>query len=316
MRTIGIVLYPDVMMLDVAGPLDVFIVANRYLPKNEQYDIYTIAADKKPFYVSNGVKVIADFSIEDSHRSFYMLMIPGGPGAHLRTHPELVPWLKATSENSEVCASVCTGAFILAETGILDGYRVTTHWEYIEKFSKRFPDVNVERNKVIVRDRNILTCGGVTAGIDLALSVIAENHGRQIATDIAKVLLVVTKRKGGQVQFSPILAEVSEYESSIGKVESYIIENINKPLKIEMLAVVANMSVRSFTRQFKNETGLSPIEYVQRCRVDKARQLLESTKIPIKSVAFNCGLSDAHHLRNLFIKYFSTSPSAYRSQFE
>lgn len=190
MKTVAIVLFDELLLLDVAGPLEVFSVANRYLPAEEGYRIITISAGAREVRASNGMRMTADYCLADAPASFDILLVPGGPGAYDRQDTRLWQWLREVTPNSAMYGSICTGAFILAAAGLLDQRQVTTHWHYLERFIKRFPAALVETNQVVVQDGDLVTSGGVTTGIDLALHIVAQQHGRAVALDIAKVLLV------------------------------------------------------------------------------------------------------------------------------
>jgi len=198
---------------------------------------------------------------------------------------------------------------------LLDGYRVTTHWHYTERLIRRFPKALVETDKIFLQDRRLITSGGVTAGIDLALSIVAQDHGRKVALDVAKVLLVVMKRQGGQAQFSPSVAAVATQESAITRVQNHVMEHLEEPFTIERMAALAAMSSRHFARVFAREVKMTPMEFLQGARIDRARQLLESTDLPLKTVAFRSGFGSVRHMRFLFSEKLGLTPVQYRQQF-
>jgi len=198
MKTVAMVLFPDFLMLDMAGPLEVFSVANRYLKPDLHYQLTTLGTERGLLRASNGVQVQADLHIDEAAERYDLLLVPGGPGAYNQRFPGLFAWLNNAVPRAERYGSICTGAFILGHACLLDGYRVTTHWNYTERLIKAFPKATVTTDQIYVEDRNLITSGGVTAGIDLALAVVAKDHGKKIAQDVAKVLLVVMKRQGGR----------------------------------------------------------------------------------------------------------------------
>ena len=315
MKTVAMVLFPDFLLLDMAGPMEVFSIANRYLEPQHQYQLLTLGTERGPMRASNGVTVQADIHIDQAWAAYDVLLVPGGPGAYNDQHPGLHIWLRAAAQRATRYGSICTGAFVLGEAGLLDGYRVTTHWHYTERLVRRFPKALVETDKIFLQDRRLITSGGVTAGIDLALSIVAHDHGRNVALDVAKVLLVVMKRQGGQAQFSPLVAAVASQESAITRVQHYIVEHLDEPFTIERMAELATMSSRHFARMFVKEVNMTPMEFLQGARIDRARQLLESTDLPFKTVAFRSGFGSVRHMRSLFSEKLGLTPAQYRQQF-
>ncbi|WP_394558881.1 GlxA family transcriptional regulator [Aquipseudomonas alcaligenes] len=316
MKNVAILLFPDVLMLDVAGPIEVFSIANRYLPGDRQYRISTISSTADTnVRASNGLHMLAEHKLADAPTSFDLLLIPGGPGAYNGEHGELLPWLRSASAASRRYGSICTGAFLLGEAGLLDGRQVTTHWNYTERLAKRFPSVRVGTDQIYIKDGELITSGGITAGIDMALAILAEDHGRQVAVSVAKVLLVAMKRQGGQAQFSPMLAEVAREESPISRVQQHILEHLDEELSVEQLAGIAGMSSRHFARVFARDVGLPPMEFVQSARIDRARNLLESSDLPLKTVAYRAGFRSVRCMRVQFGERLGLTPAQYRHQF-
>ncbi|WP_070887650.1 GlxA family transcriptional regulator [Pseudomonas argentinensis] len=314
-KTVAIVLYADVLMLDVAGPIEVFSIANRYLPESDHYRILTLGADSLGVRASNGIGMQADQLAVDAPVAYDTLLVPGGPGAYNDRHPHLYGWLRDAAQASRRYGAVCTGAFILGEAGLLDGHRVTTHWHYLDRLGKRYPKAQLESDQLFTKDGKLLSSGGVTAGIDLALSILADDHGKKLALDVAKVLLVVIKRQGGQAQFSPLLPPTGQGATPLDRVQQYVLENIQEPFTVEQLAELAAMSVRNFARVFTRELQMTPMEFVLNARVDHARALLESTDLPLKTVAFRSGFGSTRHMRQLFDKCLGLTPVQYRHQF-
>ncbi|WP_434603686.1 GlxA family transcriptional regulator [Pseudomonas sp. Z4-7] len=315
MKTVAMVLFPDFLLLDMAGPLEVFSIANRFLAPEQHYQLLTLGTERGALRASNGVTVQADIHIDQAWAAYDVLLVPGGPGAYNDRHPGLHTWLRASAQRATRYGSICTGAFILGEAGLLDGYRVTTHWHYTERLIQRFPKALVETDKIILHDRRLITSGGVTAGIDMALSIVAQDHGRKVALDVAKVLLVVMQRQGGQAQFSPLVAAVAAQESAVTRVQHYVMEHLEEPFSIERMADLAAMSSRHFARVFQREVKMTPMEFLQGARIDRARQLLESTDLPLKTVAFRSGFGSVRHMRQLFSEKLGLTPVQYRQQF-
>lgn len=241
--------------------------------------------------------------------------MPGGPGAYNEKSEPLLAWLRGAVARAERYGSICTGAFVLGYAGLLDGFRVTTHWHYTERLIKGFPKATVQTDQIFVEDRNLITSGGVTAGIDLALAVVAQDHGKKVAQDVAKVLLVVMKRQGGQAQFSPLMAAVAPHETPITRVQNYVLEHLDEAFSIERMASLANMSSRHFARLFAREVNMTPMEFLQSARIDRARNLLETSDAPLKTVAYKSGFGSVRHMRFLFSEKLGLTPAQYREQF-
>ncbi|MGY2374560.1 GlxA family transcriptional regulator [Pseudomonas sp. SDO524_S393] len=315
MKTVAMALFPDFLLLDMAGPLEVFSIANRYLPAAAHYQLLTVGTEPGALYASNGVKVQPDLSLDQAQDAYDLLLIPGGPGAYNKCHPELLPWLREAAPRAQRFGSICTGAFVLGHAGLLDGHRVTTHWHYTERLIKAFPKAIVETDRIYLQDGRLITSGGVTAGIDLALSVVAQDHGKQVAVEVAKVLLVVMKRQGGQAQFSPMTAAVAPLETPVTRVQNHVLAHLEQPFSIESMAEFAGMSARHFSRLFTKEVQMTPMAFLQGARIDRARQLLETTDLPLKTVAFHAGFGSVRYMRFLFSEKLGLNPTQYRQQF-
>lgn len=316
MRSVAVVVFQDMLLLDVAGPVEVFSIANRYLEPEHHYKISTISSeDELRVRTSSGIALTADTGIDGAIEAYDVLLVPGGPHAYNQVFPRLQCWLRNQAPKVGCLVSICTGAFILGQAELLDGRRVTTHWSYIERLAQAFPKAEVETNQVFVRDGNLITSGGVTTGIDLALSIVAEHHGKQIALAVAKVLLVVMKRLGGQMQFSPLVAAVAKEDSPVARVQSYVLENVMEDFSVERMAGLVAMSSRHFSRVFSREVNMTPMEFVQRVRIDHARKLLETCDIPLKTVAYRSGFASARQMRVLFSNKLGLTPMQYRRKF-
>lgn len=315
MKTVAMALFPDFLLLDMAGPLEVFSIANRYLPPAQRYRILTLGTEPGPLRASNGVMVQADLLLEQADDAYDLLLVPGGPGAYNECHPALLPWLRAAVPRARRYGSICTGAFVLGYAGLLDGHRVTTHWHYTERLIKAFPEAIVETDRIYLQDGRLITSGGVTAGIDLALSVVAQDHGKQVAVEVAKVLLVVMKRQGGQAQFSPMTSAVAPQETPITRVQNHVLAHLEQSFTIESMAALAGMSARHFARLFAKDVQMTPMAFLQGARIDRARHLLETTELPLKTVAFHAGFGSVRHMRFLFSEKLGLTPTQYRQQF-
>ena len=315
MKTVAMALFPDFLLLDMAGPLEVFSIANRYLPPAQHYRILTLGTEPGPLRASNGVMVQADLLLEQALDAYDLLLVPGGPGAYNECHPALLPWLRAAVPRARRFGSICTGAFMLGYAGLLDGHRVTTHWHYTERLIKAFPKAIVETDRIYLQDGRLITSGGVTAGIDLALSVVAQDHGKQVAVEVAKVLLVVMKRQGGQAQFSPMTSAVAPQETPITRVQNHVLANLEQYFTVESMAALVDMSARHFARLFAKDVQMTPMAFLQGARIDRARHLLETTELPLKTVAFHAGFGSVRHMRFLFSEKLGLTPTQYRQQF-
>lgn len=315
MKTVAMALFSDFLLLDMAGPLEVFSIANRYLPPAQHYRILTLGTEPGPLRASNGVMVQADLLLEQALDAYDLLLVPGGPGAHNECHPALLPWLRAAVPRARRFGSICTGAFVLGYAGLLDGHRVTTHWHYTERLIKAFPKAIVETDRIYLQDGRLITSGGVTAGIDLALSVVAQDHGKQVAVEVAKVLLVVMKRQGGQAQFSPMTSAVAPQETPITRVQNHVLANLEQSFTVESMAALVDMSARHFARLFAKDVQMTPMAFLQGARIDRARHLLETTELPLKTVAFHAGFGSVRHMRFLFSEKLGLTPTQYRQQF-
>jgi transcriptional regulator GlxA family with amidase domain len=316
MKSVAIVLFPDVQSLDVAGPLDVFAEANRFIPAGDGYRIVTIGAAPYPILASNGMALGAQVEIDEAPDQFDVVLVPGGPLLpDADAMPSINRWLKAAAPKAERYGSICTGAFILGHAGLLDGKQAATHWSHAQQLADRFPLARVEPDRIYVRDGALITSAGVTAGIDMALSLVAQDHGAAIALAVAKRLLVVVQRQGGQSQFSPYLTEAGGDDSPVAKIQRYVMEHIAEPFSVERLAEVVSMSPRSFARIFARDASVTPAEFVQRARIDAARHLLEGSDMVIKAVAYHCGFASAARMRLIFSQRLGVTPTQYRERF-
>jgi transcriptional regulator GlxA family with amidase domain len=317
MKTVAIVLFPGVQALDVAGPLDVFAEANGFLPADDGYHMVTLGAAPYPIIASNGMPLGAHFDIDQAPDQFDVVLVPGGPLLpESEAMPRLTAWLRVASLKADRYGSICTGAFILGHAGLLDGKRAATHWSHAQQLAEQFPLAQVEPDRIYVRDGGMMTSAGVTAGIDMALALVAEDHGAAISLAVAKRLLVVAQRQGGQSQFSPYLTATAEDDSPVAKIQRYVMEHIAEPFSVERLAEVVSMSPRSFARVFARDAKVTPAEFVQRARIDAARHLLEGSDMVIKAVAYHCGFPSAARMRLVFTQRLGVTPTQYRDSFQ
>jgi transcriptional regulator GlxA family with amidase domain len=315
-RKVAIVIHGGVQALDVAGPVDVFAEANGYVAEGSGYETVLIAADRELLRASNGMKISADLGFDDAEGRFDIVLVAGGPALpEAPSDPELTQWLRRVPERAELYGSICTGAFALGHAGLLDGHQVTTHWQNAKQLAARFPGAEVVPDRIYIRDRRLMTSAGVTAGIDLGLALVGEHHGPQVAVAVAKRLVVVAQRQGGQSQFSPYLTAPANEDSPIARVQMHVMEHIGDKHTLPSLAEAVGMSVRNFGRAFVQATGITPHEFVEQARIDAARRLLEGSDRPLKAVAFDCGFGSADRMRIVFSERLGVSPAHYRASF-
>jgi transcriptional regulator GlxA family with amidase domain len=312
-----VVAFEDVQLLDVAGPVQVFATANETIAKTggtPPYTVRVVAPQARSVVASAGV-VLATDDLPPHDTPVDTLIIAGGPGVKVAAaEGEFVRWVRARARTARRTASVCTGAYLLAATGLLDGRRAATHWSFVDDLARRFPAVRVESDPIFVRDGSVWTSAGVTAGIDLALALVEEDLGRTVALAVARYLVMFLKRPGGQAQFSAALS-LQSGEEPFGRLHAWINANLSRDLSLPVLASQAAMSERSFSRRYHEATGLTPARAVDRLRVEAARQLLSDTKVPIKRVARRCGFGTEETMRRSFVRLLSTSPRDYRTRF-
>lgn len=316
MKTVALAIFPGVQALDVAGPLDVFMEANGFLPDGSGYDLTLVAADRAPLRASNGLRMSADVSFSEAEKSYDLVLVAGGPGLpSAAADPALTDWLAAMAPRAGRYGSVCTGAFALGHAGLIDDRTVTTHWQNAALLAQRFPKARVEYDRIYSRDGALVTSAGVTAGIDLGLALVQEDHGPDVALSVAKRLVVVAQRQGGQSQFSPYLVPQAEQDSPIARVHAHVMAHLRDDHHVDVLADVAGMSARTFARSFKQETKMTPGDFVESARIDAARNRLEGGDLALKVVAFDCGFSSAEHMRQVFVRRLGLTPSQYRASF-
>jgi transcriptional regulator GlxA family with amidase domain len=316
MRTVAIAVFPGVQALDVAGPVDVFAEANGFVDEGSGYEIVLVSPQAGAVRASNGTRLFADFACKDATERYDTALVAGGPTLPTDApDPHLTDWLVDVASHCERYGSICTGAFALGHAGLLDDRDVTTHWQNAPLLAQRFPRARVELDRIYLRDGNLITSAGVTAGIDLALALVGEDHGAKVALAVAKRLVVFAQRRGGQSQFSPYLSAPADETSPVAKVQAYTMEHVRERLSVEKLAEVAGMSARNFARTFVQLAGVTPHEFVEQARVDAARNALESNDAPLKTVAYECGFGTAERMRLVFSRRLGVSPNEYRTSF-
>ncbi|QEX18014.1 transcriptional regulator [Hypericibacter terrae] len=315
-QTVAIVVHEGVQALDVAGPLDVFSEANSFLDSADRYETVLVAAHRNPLRASNGIGLVADLTFEEAAGSFDIVLVAGAPTPpEAEPAPYFVQWAKELPRRSSVYGSICTGAFVLGYAGLLDDRRVTTHWQDAQALAARFPKAKVEPDLIYVRDGQLITSAGVTAGIDLGLALVRQRHGAETALKVAKRLVVVAQRQGGQSQFSPYLTAPSDPGAPIARIQDHVMADIAGRHTLDSLAAAVGMSTRNLARHFVRETGITPHEFIERARVDAARMMLEGSDRPLKAVAFDCGFGSADRMRIVFSTRLRVTPAQYRASF-
>ncbi|WP_328673659.1 GlxA family transcriptional regulator [Streptomyces sp. NBC_00328] len=316
-RRVVVVVYAGAMALDITGPIEVLDIANRLLdPGAVPYRIELVSADAPLVRTSSGVSVGAQ-PLEAGQGSVDTLLVPGGwsVGEALRDQA-LVSWIGAAAARSRRVASVCGGSFLLAEAGLLDGRRATTHWAYSETMARRYPAVTVDAEPIFVWDGPFVTSAGVSTGIDMALALVEADHGAALALETARFLVLFLKRHGGQSQFSAMLDAQLADHPPIRTAQEWILENLHNPLPVAEMAERANMSPRNFARVFRREVGTTPGQYVQRTRIARARELLETTDLPIGQIAGRCGFGAPETFFRSFGRTLGLTPKEYRHRFQ
>ncbi|WP_235840278.1 GlxA family transcriptional regulator [Citrifermentans pelophilum] len=317
-RTVVLVGFEGASALDITGPYEVFAAASTMTPESDSlpYRVMLLADQAGPLRTASGLCLVADESWRDYHDKPDTLLIAGGPDVTpLIGNDDFLEWLKGMAEKACRIGSVCTGAFALADAGLLDGRRATTHWDAVERLAGYYPQVSVEPDSIFVKDGNIYTSAGVTAGMDLALALVEEDLGRQTALAVARQLVMFLKRPGGQSQFSSRLQAQAIEGSRLSPLLSWLAKNYRQPLNVEEMASRTAMSKRTFCRIFVAETGVTPAYYLERLRLEHAVSLLEASGISLDATAKECGFSGDEQLRRAFRRHRGITPQEYRDRF-
>ena len=326
-RHVAMLVYPDCLLIDAVGPTEVFNFVNaalqvtgRISPSEIVYSVSIVAEKNGPVKTSSGVSLVADKGYEDIDESIDTLMIAGA------THPQhlegpikdakLQSFLVNAMPKVRRMVSICTGALILAETGLLDGRKATTHWLFCDQLALQHKNIRVEPDKIFVRDGNMYTSGGVTAGIDLALSLVEEDWGWEVAASVARGMLIFMRRPGGQSQFSSYVFNEAKNRKDFRELQAWIVSNPHKDLGVEQLAERMSMSPRNFSRLFCQEIGVTPAKFVEGIRMEAARNMILQTDLPMESVAAQCGFGNAEQMRRSFQRLLKTTPQEHRSLFK
>jgi transcriptional regulator GlxA family with amidase domain len=322
LRSVVIVAYDGIELLDATGPVEVFETVNKRMRENGEtgppYVISILAERQGIFATSGGLKMVADAAWQDCPEEIDTLLVVGSTDGYLDNalaNKDLLEWLRQAGGRARRLVSVCTGAFLLAEAGLLDGRRATTHWMYVDRLRDNYPKVVVDPDAIYVRDGSVSTSAGVTTCMDLALSLVEEDFGRKTALAVARRLVLYLKRPGGQTQFSTHLRAQMAVDGPLGPLLAWLEENVHLKVKVEELAERAAMSPRNFARTFVRETGMPPARYIDLIRLERATRLLEDTTLRIEAIAQESGFASAEQLRRTFQRRLGITPLAYRERF-
>jgi transcriptional regulator GlxA family with amidase domain len=320
-RQVAILAYPGVQSLDIVGPLEVFAGAQQLIEagagRERGYEVRIVAPRAAPLRTSSGMTVTPHCDLGGVVGELDTLIVAGGPGCmDAARDTALIDWVSRTSSASRRTASVCTGAFLLARAGLLDGRRATTHWSSAAELARLYPRVRVDPEPIFLRDGPIWTSAGVTAGMDLALALVEEDLDRDAALAIARHLVLFLRRPGNQSQFSATLAAQQPEREPLREIQRSVLENVAGEHSVEAMAARAHMSTRHFARAFRAETGVTPARYVERVRLEAARRRLEDGADPIAEVAASCGFGTAETMRRAFLRALEVGPAEYRRRFQ
>jgi transcriptional regulator GlxA family with amidase domain len=311
---IVIVGFPSAQILDITGPLEVFSTASRFLAI-PRYATQLVSTDGGPVLSTSGLE-FATSPIAEVVDDIDTLVVSGGRDMGEATaDSKLVDNIRRLAGQSRRVTSVCSGAFLLAAAGLLDGRRATTHWAECAELERNYPNVSVEPDAIYVQDGNVWTSAGVSAGIDLALALVADDHGRKAAATVARRLVVYLRRSGGQGQFSALLAAQSANDEPVRDLLAWIPDNLTADLSVPAMAARTHLSERQFSRVFKSEVGITPAEHVEAVRIEATCRLLETTLLGVEEIARTCGFGTPETMNRAFRRRLNTTPSDHRYHF-
>jgi transcriptional regulator GlxA family with amidase domain len=314
-RLVVLVVYPGIQLLDAVGPAEVFALATM-ARQGRGYRLLVASPDGAPVRSDSGLRLVADAAIEDVPEDVDTLIVAGGFGFDQATRPELVAAIKRIAARARRVCSVCSGSFLLAEAGLLTGRSATTHWIVCDELARRYPDVTVEPDRIFVQDGEVYTSAGVTAGIDLALALVEADHGTELARNVARGLVVFLQRPGGQSQFSARLDHGVAADSPLRAVLDSITADPAADHSVPRLAERARMSERHLGRVFSEQAGTTPARFVERVRVEAARDLLERSALPVEAISRRSGFGSDETMRRAFLRVLGVAPADYRDRFQ
>lgn len=320
-KHIVIIVPPMTSILDVAGPLEVFTKAADYVREQRSitkkaYVTHVLSTGSSNIVnTSAGLPIVCEGGIDSIHYEIDTVLVAGKGDADNSITEKLSSWLKENRYKIRRIGSICAGAFILAEAGILNGKRATSHWQVCDKMAKYYPEIKVEKDAIYIKDGNVYTSAGISTGMDLSLALVEEDFGRDVAVMVAKILVLYLKRPGNQSQFSNILMHQTVDYEPIKVAQDWIIDHLDGELSVELLAEKVSMSPRNFARVFLRETGVTPAKYVEKIRLEWARRRLEETQLTLDEICDECGIGSTEGLRRLFLRHLKTTPSDYRKSF-
>lgn len=307
--------FNGVQLLDIVGPVDVLAAGAHQMGLLKSYRFVTASLDGNPVTASNGIRVAVDCSLAQIAGEIDTLLVPGcSDEPKLEDMHEIPRWLAEHAGSVRRIGAVCAGAFLLGHAGLLNGRKVTTHWKKAKQLASCFPRAIVQSDRIVLRDGQIYTSGGVTAGMDLALGLLEEDFGKELSMKVARQFLLLPKRERGQTQFTEIRYPLRREECVIEEVKRWLREHLDKPLTPEQLALQAGMSLMNFQEMFFQNTGMKPDEYIEDARIEMAQHMLETSDQPMSRVARACGFADTRELRKNFSHRVGMPPSLYRRQ--
>jgi len=322
-RRVLLIAAPRTQILDVAGPFQIFTrAAELYRAQNSDsipiYSVEVVTTTRQTTLMTNcGLRMGARWTFRQVRGEIDTLLVTGGDAAENdEAGLGVVRWIRKVAPQIRRVGSVCTGAMLLARTGLLDGRKATTHWKWCEVLAKKYPRISVDPNPIFLRDGNIYTSAGITAGMDLSLALVEEDFGSRLALEVARDLVLYLRRTGGQSQFSAALAMQLSDRNPLRELESWVLENLNKPLNVNILAERVAMSPRNFARIFAKEMNITPAKFVERLRIEAARRRLEESHSTLQKVAADCGFGTPNSMRSVFQRTLGVAPGQYRRNFQ
>ena len=321
-RRILFIAGPGTEILDLVGPLQVFARAAEIFGKENPgsrpiYSLEVVSASSQKSVMTNcGLRITAHKTFREVRGKIDTLLVAGGDAIEKdEINIEIVRWLRKIAKRIRRIGSVCTGAMLLGRAGLLDGRQATTHWNWCALLARKCPRTDVDPNPIFVRDENIYTSAGVTAGMDLALALVEEDHGSRLALQVARNLVLYLRRPGGQSQFSAALSLQLTDRKPLRELEAWVLDNLNNPLDVPMLAKRVAMSPRNFARVFTKEMKITPAKFVERLRIEAARRRLEESQNSMETIAGECGFGNVNSMRNVFQRALKIAPGQYRRHF-